>query len=71
MLSVTVLASGSSGNALLVRAGGCAVLVDAGRAAELPKVEAQARAAFAAHGRPENGVSVFEQPVRLFHYHRS
>ena len=48
-----------------------AVLVDAGRAAELPKVEAQARAAFAAHGRPENGVSVFEQPVRLFHYHRS
>ena len=48
-----------------------AVLVDAGRSAELPKVETSARAAFAAHGRPDNGVSVFEQPVRLFHYHRS
>ena len=34
MLSVTVLASGSSGNALLVRAGGCAVLVDAGLSAK-------------------------------------
>ena len=34
MFSVTVLASGSSGNALLVRAGGCAVLVDAGLSAK-------------------------------------
>jgi len=33
MFSVTVLASGSSGNALLVRAGGCTVLVDAGLSA--------------------------------------
>ena len=48
-----------------------AVLVDAGRSAALPKVEAEARVAFAAHGRPENGASVFAQPVRLFHYHRS
>jgi len=48
-----------------------AVLVDAGRAAALPTVEAEARAAFTAHGRPEDGLSVFEQPVRLFHYHRS
>lgn len=34
MLSVTVLASGSSGNALLVSAGGCAVLVDSGLSAK-------------------------------------
>ena len=34
MFSVTVLASGSSGNALLVRSGGCAVLVDAGLSAK-------------------------------------
>ena len=33
MLEVTVLASGSSGNALLVRSGDCAVLVDAGLSA--------------------------------------
>lgn len=33
MLEVTVLASGSSGNALLVRSGECAVLVDAGLSA--------------------------------------
>lgn len=33
MLEVTVLASGSSGNALLVRSGDCALLVDAGLSA--------------------------------------
>lgn len=33
MLEVTVLASGSSGNALLVRSGACSVLVDAGLSA--------------------------------------
>lgn len=33
MLEVTVLASGSSGNALLARSGGCALLVDAGLSA--------------------------------------
>ena len=33
MLEVTVLASGSSGNALLVRSGDCSVLVDAGLSA--------------------------------------
>ncbi|MEI6033473.1 MAG: MBL fold metallo-hydrolase [Verrucomicrobiae bacterium] len=33
MLEVNVLASGSSGNALLVRGGGCSVLVDAGLSA--------------------------------------
>jgi SAM-dependent methyltransferase len=48
-----------------------AVLVDAARRAALPQVVDQARAAFAAHGRLENGLSVFEQPVRLFHYRRS
>jgi hypothetical protein len=48
-----------------------AVLVDAGRAAALPLVEAEARAAFAAHGRREAGLAVFEQPVRLFHYRRT
>jgi SAM-dependent methyltransferase len=48
-----------------------AVLVDAARRAVLPQVEDQARAAFATHGRSEGGFSVFEQPVRLFHYQRS
>lgn len=33
MLDVTILASGSSGNSLLLRSGGCAVLVDAGLSA--------------------------------------
>jgi len=33
MLNVTILASGSSGNSLLLRSGGCAVLVDAGLSA--------------------------------------
>ncbi len=47
-----------------------AVLVDARRSAALPLVEVEARAAFAAHGRPGNGVSVFEQPVQIFHYSR-
>lgn len=33
MLNVTILASGSSGNSLLLRSGGCSVLVDAGLSA--------------------------------------
>ena len=42
MLDVIVLASGSSGNALLVRSGGCAILVDAGLSARklCAKIEA-------------------------------
>lgn len=47
-----------------------AVLVDQARAAALPAVEVQARAAFAEHARVEDGISVFEQPTRVFHYTR-
>lgn len=42
MVSVKVLASGSSGNALLVSAGGCAVLVDAGLSARKIAVHLEA-----------------------------
>lgn len=45
-----------------------AVLVDPARRAALPRVEGEARTAFAIHGRSEGGDHVFEQPVRLFHY---
>ena len=44
MLSVTVLASGSSGNALLIRAGECSVLVDAGLSAKRIADHLEARA---------------------------
>ncbi len=45
-----------------------AVSVDPARRAALPRVEGEARTAFAIHGRSEGGDHVFEQPVRLFHY---
>ena len=49
-----------------------AVLVDTARAAALPAVEDTLRAAFAAHGRPDDGGGVaFDQPVRVFHFHKA